>query len=76
MERDLNVLEDSISVAARHLITDELEDTIAKYFGLDRLKENTKRAKATTIASLIFMNAAMMQSRIDETGLYWHSKVS
>ena len=68
VERDLNILEDSVSDAARHLATDELEITIAKYFGLDRLKENAKRAKATTIASLIFMNAAMMQSRIEETG--------
>lgn len=68
VERDLNVLEDSVNEASRHLDADELEPVIAKYFGLDRLKAEKKRASATTVASLIFMNAAMMQSRIDQTG--------
>ena len=68
VERDLNILEDSVSEASRHLEDDDLEQVIATHFGLDRLKEDPKRASATTVASLIFMNAAMMQSRIDETG--------
>ena len=71
VERDLNLLEDSVEEAARHLDNDELEPTLAKHFGYDQLrkpKPGEKRAKATTVASLIFMNAAMMQQRIDDTG--------
>ncbi|MCY3627525.1 MAG: DEAD/DEAH box helicase family protein [Gammaproteobacteria bacterium] len=72
VERDLNILKESVNEAARHLDADNLEPILAQHFGFDQLRKDEnkkkKRAKATTVASLIFMNAAMMQSRIDDTG--------
>ena len=68
IERDLNILEESVLEASRHLDSDELEPLLAKHFGMDKLRKTRHRAKATTVASLILMNAAMMQQRIDKTG--------
>ncbi len=68
VERDLNILEDSVREAARHIAEDNLEVLLAKLFQIDKLQSSQKRANASTIASLILMNAAMMQQRIDETG--------
>ena len=70
VDRDLNVLQASVNEAARHLETDNLEPILAQHFGYDRLKndKSKKRANASTVASLILMNAAMMQQRIDQTG--------
>ena len=68
VERDLNILEESVQTAATHLLEDHLEDELAKHYGLDKLTASTRRANASTVASLILMNAAMMHQRIDATG--------
>ena len=62
--RDLNILEASVSDAARHLREDELLPALNRHFGLDRLKTNSEMADGCTIAALLMMNAAMLHQRI------------
>ena len=62
--RDMNILEASVSDAARHLREDELLPALNRHFGLDRLKTNSKMADGCTIAALLMMNAAMLHQRI------------
>ncbi len=64
--RDLNVLETSIKEASHHLQSDGLQPTLDRHFGLDCLKEDTRREQADgcTIAALLLMNAAMLHQRI------------
>ena len=64
--RDLNILEESIREASRHLNADELRPALDRHFGLDNLKESDlhKQADGCTIAALLMMNAAMLHQRI------------
>ena len=64
--RDLNVLEGSIREAAHHLRHDELQPALDRHFGLDNLKDDSrkKQADGCTIAALLMMNAAMLHQRI------------
>ena len=62
--RDLNILEASVSDAARHLREDDLLPALNRHFGLDRLKTTSKAADGCTIAALLMMNAAMLHQRI------------
>ena len=63
--RDLNILEESVSEAARHLRADGLLAPLNRHFGLDRLKRSDKKsADGCTIAALLMMNAAMLHQRI------------
>ena len=62
--RDLNILEESVGEAARHLRADGLLAPLNRHFGLDRLKTNSKAADGCTIAALLMMNAAMLHQRI------------
>ena len=62
--RDLNILEASVSDAARHLREDGLLPALNRHFGLDRLKTTSKVADGCTIAALLMMNAAMLHQRI------------
>ena len=64
--RDLNILEASVSEAARHLRDDELSNALDAHFLLDNLKEESrkKQADGCTIAALLMMNAAMLHQRI------------
>ena len=63
--RDLNILEDSVSEAARHLRSDELLPPLNRHFGLDRLRQSDKKsADGCTIAALLMMNAAMLHQRV------------
>ena len=66
MQRDANMLEDSIREAAHHLRNDELQPALDAHFGLDNLKDDTakKQADGCTIAALLLMNAAMLHQRI------------
>ena len=67
--RDLNILEDSVSQAARHLREDELLPALNRHFGLDRLKQSDKKsADGCTIAALLMMNAAMLHQRVAAGG--------
>ncbi len=65
-ERDVNILEDSIGEAKRHLHQDDLGPTLDRHFGLDALPEETRtgHADGCTIASLLLMNAALLHQRI------------
>ncbi|MDE0158305.1 MAG: DEAD/DEAH box helicase family protein [Gammaproteobacteria bacterium] len=73
--RDLNILEGSVTEAARHLRADELLPALNRHFGLDRLKETGKKqADGCTTASLLMMNAAMLHQRVANGG--WLSGVS
>ena len=67
--RDLNILEGSVTEAARHLRADELLPALNRHFGLDRLKETGKKqADGCTTASLLMMNAAMLHQRVANGG--------
>ena len=65
-ERDVNILQDSIAEAKRHLQQDDLGPLLDGHFGLDALTEERRdeQADGCTIASLLFMNAAMLHQRI------------
>ena len=64
--RDLNLLKESVGVAAYHLREDELLPALNRHFGLDNLKAESlaKQADGCTIAALLLMNAAMLHQRI------------
>ncbi len=62
--RDLNLLEGGVKEAAHHLESDCLKPVLDRYFGLDNLKSDQKRADGCTIAALLMMNAAMLHQRI------------
>ena len=70
VDRDLNVLRDTITEAAVHLRDDCLSETLDKHFGLDNLDPEMRRAQADgcTIAALLMMNAAMLHQRISSGG--------
>ena len=73
--RDLNILESSVSEAARHLRADELLPALNRHFVMDRLKKNDKKAAdGCTVAALLMMNAAMLHQRISNGG--WLSGIS
>ena len=64
--RDLNILEDSVKEAARHMDADDLREELDRHFDLDKLKskDKNKQADGCTIAALLMMNAAMLHQRI------------
>jgi len=64
--RDLNILESTVTEAAYHLRTDELQPALDAHFGLDHLAADKRKAQADgcTIAALLLMNAAMLHQRI------------
>ncbi|MDE0606694.1 MAG: DEAD/DEAH box helicase family protein [Acidimicrobiaceae bacterium] len=68
VRRDLNLLADAVGEAARNLHDEAgLATELDKYFMLDQLaapKQGKPRADGATIASLLWMNAAMLQQRI------------
>ena len=66
IDRDLNILRNSIKEATHHLTQDELGPILDSHFGLDHLKEASKKqgADGCTIAALLIMNAAMLHQRI------------
>ena len=69
--RDLNILEESVSEAARHLRADDLLPALNRHFGLDRLKTaggGKRAADGCTVAALLMMNAAMLHQRIANGG--------
>ena len=75
VDRDLNLLEDSVKEASRHLREDGLANALDKHFGLHRLDNKRRREQADgcTIGSLLLMNAAMLHQRISSGG--WMSGV-
>ena len=66
IQRDLNLLEDSVKEAARHLKEDQLQPALDRHFELDNIKEEKRKQQADgcTIAALLMMNAAMLHQRI------------
>lgn len=66
VERDLNLLEGSITEASRHLRSDQLGGVLDKHFGLDNLDKKMRNSQADgcTIGALLLMNAAMLHQRI------------
>ena len=66
VDRDLNILRESVDEAAHHLRADELLPELNRHFGLDRLKaaDGKKSADGCTIAALLMMNAAMLHQRV------------
>ena len=66
IQRDLNILEDSIKEAAHHLTEDQLKPALNRHFELDNIKDDQrkKQADGCTIAALLMMNAAMLHQRI------------
>ncbi len=72
VKRDLNLLEDAVTEAARNLKTEgSLAAALDTYFGLDRLsapKKGKPRADGATIAALLWMNAAMLHQRVHAGG--------
>ncbi len=70
VDRDLNILRDTITEATVHLRDDCLSETLDKHFGLNNLDPGMRRAQADgcTIAALLMMNAAMLHQRISSGG--------
>ena len=70
INRDLNILRESIREASHHLRGDRLEQALDHHFGLDRLAANKRdrQADGCTIAALLLMNAAMLHQRVVEGG--------
>ena len=68
--RDLNILESTVTEAAYHLRTDELQPALDAHFGLDHLAADKRKAQADgcTIAALLLMNAAMLHPGVAATG--------
>ncbi|MYJ41318.1 MAG: hypothetical protein F4076_02560 [Acidimicrobiaceae bacterium] len=66
LNRDLNVLQESVTEAAHHLREDELGGPLDSHFGLDHLASDKRSGQADgcTIAALLLMNAAMLHQRI------------
>ena len=66
VERDLNILEASVTEAARHLKAEGLEGALARHLGIDKfdMNDNKKSADGCTVAALLMMNAAMLHQRI------------
>lgn len=66
VDRDLNILRESVTEAAHHLRSDGLQPALDKHFGLDNLAPNkrSQQADGCTIAALLLMNAAMLHQRI------------
>ena len=66
IHRDLNILEDSVKEAARHLKEDQLQPALGRHFELDNIKEEKRKqpADGCAIAALLMMNAAMLHQRI------------
>ncbi len=63
--RDLNILESSVTEAARHLRADGLLPPLNRHFSLDTHKNTDKNpADGCTVAALLMMNAAMLHQRI------------
>ena len=70
IERDANLLEDSVREAARHLRSDSLTSALNEHYDLDRLAADKREQQADgcTIAALLMMNAAMLHQRIAAGG--------
>ena len=70
VDRDLNILRESVTEAAHHLRSDGLQPALDKHFGLDNLAADKRAAQADgcTIAALLLMNAAMLHQRIVQGG--------
>lgn len=72
VQRDLNLLESAVGEAARYLHAEMgLAAALYTYFGLDRLsppKKGKPRADGSTIAALLWMNAAMLHQRVHAGG--------
>lgn len=62
--RDLNILKDGVSEAARHLRDDDLLSALNEHFVLDEIENQNGQADGCTIAALLMMNAAMLHQRI------------
>ncbi|WP_419944532.1 DEAD/DEAH box helicase family protein [Candidatus Poriferisodalis sp.] len=72
VKRDLNLLRGTVTEAAR-VIHDEtgLAAALDEHFGIDRLsapKQGKPRADGATVASLLWMNAAMLHQRVHAGG--------
>ena len=63
VERDLNILRDSVLEAGRHLREDGLQSALDEHFQMDNLAEG-KRNDSCNVAALLLMNAAMLHQRI------------
>ena len=70
VERDANLLEDSVSEAARHLRSDSLTGALNEHYELDQLAADKlkQQADGCTIAALLMMNAGMLHQRIAAGG--------
>ena len=68
VQRDLNLLEDAVGEAARHIHDESgLAAEMDAHFSLDRLsapKQGKPRADGATVAALLWMNAAMLHQRV------------
>ena len=74
VDRDLNILRESVTEAAHHLRSDGLQPALDKHFGLDNLApgKRSQQADGCTIAALLLMNAAMLHQRIAAGGWLRH----
>ena len=74
VDRDLNILRESVTEAAHHLRSDGLQPALDKHFGLDNLApgKRSQQADGCTIAALLMMNAAMLHQRIAAGGWLRH----
>ena len=70
IERDANLLEDSVREAARHLRSDSLTSALNEHYELDQLAADKREQQADgcTIAALLMMNATMLHQRIATGG--------
>ena len=64
--RDMNILEECVTEAARHLKNDGLKEALDHHFQLDNLDPEKRKTQADgcTITALLLMNAAMLHQRI------------
>ena len=72
IRRDLNLLADAVGEAARYLHAETgLAAALDAHFGFDRLaepKQGKPRADGSTVAALLWMNAAMLHQRVHAGG--------
>ena len=69
-ERDVNLLEGTVSVVARHLRDADLEEIFAVRLGMENVERSSQgTADACTVAAIIWLNAAIMHARLEQSGI-------
>ncbi len=69
-DRDVNLLKSAVNVVARHLREADLEEIFALRLGMENVERSSKgTADACTVSAIIWLNAAIMHARLEQSGI-------